>query len=142
MITEEALERVEDLLEELRESSANGVPVLVEGSRDEESLRELGIQGPVLKISGNKKTALNFLEGLAHHKQVIVLTDFDRTGGELASFCSKHLRRLGVEPTANLRERLKVLLHRDVKDIQGLAKFMRGQRAVANKTIVPQRWRK
>jgi len=142
VITEEALERVEDLLEELRESSANGVPVLVEGSRDEESLRELGIQGPVLKISGNKKTALNFLEGLAHHKQVIVLTDFDRTGGELARFCSKHLRRLGVEPIADLRERLKVLLHRDVKDIQGLAKFLRGQRAVANKTIVPRRWRK
>jgi len=141
VITEEALERVEDLLEELRESSANGVPVLVEGSRDEESLRELGIQGPVLKISG-KKTVLNFLEGLAHHKQVIVLTDFDRTGGELARFCSKHLRRLGVEPIADLRERLKVLLHRDVKDIQGLAKFLRGQRAVANKTIVPRRWRK
>lgn len=130
MITEDAFEKIEELFEELRDGSAEGIPVLVEGPRDEESLRELGIRGPILKISGNKKTALNFLEGLAHHEQVIILTDFDRAGEKLARFCSKHLRGVGVEPIADLRERLKVILHRDVKDVEGLAKFLRTQRAV------------
>ena len=125
MIDEEALEEIRELLEELRDYAGEGVPVIVEGARDASALHELGVEKPVVRISGSRKTALNFLEGLSRHQRVVVLTDFDRAGDELARFCVKHLRRLGVEPIADLREKLKVLLHKEIKDVQGLAKFLR-----------------
>ncbi len=123
----EVLEQIEELLDELREHAARGVPIMVEGPRDEGALRELGVSGTMLRVSGTKKTILNFLEGLATYEQVVILTDFDRAGDELAEFCAAHLKRLGPEPIVEIREKLKVLLHKDVKDIQGLAKFLRGK---------------
>jgi 5S rRNA maturation endonuclease (ribonuclease M5) len=123
----EVLEQIQELLNELEEHAARGVPILVEGPRDEEALRELGISGRILCVSGTRKTILNFLEGLVAHEQVVILTDFDRAGNELAKFCATHLKRLGSEPILEVREKLKALLHKDVKDIQGLAKFLRGK---------------
>ncbi len=128
MIDEKTLEQIEELLDELRRYSVEGVPVVVEGVRDEEALRELGVGGDIFRVSGSRQTALNFLEGLAGHRRIVVLTDFDRAGGELARFCAKNLQRLGVEPITDLREKLKALLRKDVKDVQGLAKFLRWQR--------------
>lgn len=127
MTMEETLERIGELLDELREYSAKGTPIVVEGVRDEDALRELDVKGPIFQISSNKRTALNFLEYLARYGRVIVLTDFDRTGEELAKFCLKHLQRLGPKPIVHLREELRALLHKDIKEIQGLSKFLRAQ---------------
>ncbi len=128
MLNLEALEQIEELLSELRECSAQGVPILVEGVNDERTMRELGMEGRIFKVSGSSKTLLNFLEGLTDFKQIIILTDFDRAGDKLAKFCAEHLKRLGVEPVVEFRGKLKAILHKDVKDIEGLARFLRGQR--------------
>jgi 5S rRNA maturation endonuclease (ribonuclease M5) len=127
MIAEETFERIKRLLLELEEYSGEGVPIVVEGSRDEEVLRELNMKGPIFQISSSKKTALNFLEDLARYERVIVFTDFDKAGDELAKFCAKHLQRLGPKPIMYLREELKALLRKDVKEVQELAKFLRNQ---------------
>lgn len=127
MLNLEALEQIEELLSELRACAAQGVPVLVEGADDERALRGLGMEGRIFRISGGSKTLLNFLEGLAGFKQIIILTDFDRAGDKLAKFCAGHLKRLGVEPVVEFREKLKAILRKDVKDIEGLARFLRGQ---------------
>jgi len=134
MITLEILEQVEDLLNELREYTADGTPILVEGSRDVKALRELDVGGQIFKIS-SKKTALNSISDLADYKKVIIMTDFDRTGDELAKFCAKHLQSLGPKPILDIRKKLKALLRKDVKDIEGLAKFLRGQRNALRKTF-------
>jgi len=127
LLTEETLEQVEGLLDELRECSGSGVPTLVEGADDERALRKLDVKGKIFRISSGSKTLLNFLEGLTSFKQIIILTDFDRAGDKLAKFCAEHLRRLGVEPITDTREKLRALLRKDVKDIQGLAGFLRRQ---------------
>ena len=133
MLTEETLEQVEELLDELRESSGEGVPILVEGADDEGALRKLDVNGRIFRASGSSKTLLNFLESLVSFKQIIILTDFDRAGDKLAKFCTEHLKRLGVEPVVEFRGKLKALLHKDVKDIEGLARFLRGQRIALNR---------
>ena len=127
LFAKETLEQVEELLNELREYSSGGVPTLVEGVNDERALRKLDVNGQIFRISSGSKTLLNFLEGLTVFKQIIILTDFDRAGDKLAEFCAEHLRRLGVEPITDIREKLKALLHKDVKDIQGLASFLHRQ---------------
>ena len=100
---------------------------MVEGADDERTLRGLGMEGRIFRVSSSSKTLLNFLEGLVGFKQIIILTDFDRTGAKLAKFCTEHLKRLGVEPVVEFRDKLKAILHKDVKDIEGLARFLRGQ---------------
>ena len=128
MLSPEALKQVEEILDELREHAEAGVPVVVEGARDKRALLAMGVKGNISRISSGKRTALNFLEGLAGHPRVVVLTDFDRAGERLAKFCTKHLQRIGVEPIVEPREKLKRLLYKDLKDIEGLAKFLSGQR--------------
>ena len=130
MLNEEALEQVERLMDELRECAARGVPILVEGADDEGALRRLDVRGQIFMVSSGGKTLLNFLEGLAGFERAIILTDFDRAGDKLAKFCAEHLRRLGVEPEVELREKLKAFLRKDVKDVEGLASFMRTRSAL------------
>ncbi len=101
---------------------------MVEGANDERTMRELGMEGRIFRVLSSSKTLLNFLEGLTDLKQIIILTDFDRAGNKLAKFCAEHLKRLGVEPVVEFRGKLKAILHKDVKDIEGLARFLRGQR--------------
>jgi len=127
LLAKETLEQVEELLDELREFSSDGVPILVEGANDERALRKLNVKAKIFRISGGSKTLLNFLENLTGFEQIIILTDFDRAGDKLAKFCAEHLRRLGVKPIADIREKLKALLRKDVKDIQGLAGFLHCQ---------------
>ena len=127
MLNLEALEQIEELFSELKECSTQGTPILVEGADDERTLRVLGVEGRIFRISSSGKTLLNFLESLAGFKQIIILTDFDRAGNKLAKFCVEHLKRVGVEPVVEFREKLKAILHKDVKDIEGLARFLRGQ---------------
>ncbi len=100
---------------------------MVEGADDERTLRGIGMEGRILRVSSSSKTLLNFLEGLAGFKQIIILTDFDRAGDKLAKFCTEHLKRLGVKPVVEFRGKLKAILHKDVKDIEGLGRFLRGQ---------------
>jgi len=127
LLTKETLEQVEELLDELKEYSSGGVPILVEGADDERALRKLDVKEKIFRISSGSKTLLNFLESLTGFEQIIILTDFDRAGDKLSEFCAEHLRRLGVEPITEIREKLKALLRKDVKDIQGLAGFLRRQ---------------
>jgi 2,5-diamino-6-(ribosylamino)-4(3H)-pyrimidinone 5'-phosphate reductase len=114
---------VEEVLEELREESRQGTPVLVEGLHDREALLSLGVKGEIVHLNGGRNL-LSLLEGLEGCPRVIVLTDFDREGEELALKCSRYLRVMGVEPLLDPRERLKKLLRREVKDVEGMARFL------------------
>ena len=129
MLTNETLEEIDELLDDLRKRALDEAPIIVEGTEDVEALKALGVKGKFHKISSGK-SLLNFIEGFSGSKEVIILTDFDRTGDRLAKFSAKHLKRLGVEPVVEIRGKLKSLVHKDIKDIEGLAKFLQNQRAM------------
>lgn len=129
LLTKETLEQLEELLTELRENASSGTPIIVEGADDVEALRKLGVNGHIHKISGGN-SLLNFIEGFSGSKEVIILTDFDRTGDKLAGFFTKHLRQLGVKPIIEFRDKLKSLVRKEVKDIEGLARFVQKQRTL------------
>jgi 5S rRNA maturation endonuclease (ribonuclease M5) len=127
-ISEEILDEIDEILEQLKQAAVNGMPLLVEGDKDIRGLRKLGIDGNFQKISG-RGTLLSLLERLSGFKEVIVLTDFNKTGEKLANFCAKHLKRIGVNPNTEFWEKLRKLVRKDVKDIEGLARFILTQRA-------------
>jgi 5S rRNA maturation endonuclease (ribonuclease M5) len=127
-ISEEILEEIDEILERLKEAASNDIPILVEGEKDIKALKKLDIDGNFQKISGGG-TLLNLLESLSGFQEVVVLTDFDKTGKKLANFCAKHLRRIGVNPNTEFWEKLGKLMRKDVKDIEGLARFILTRRA-------------
>lgn len=128
LLDSEAFENLQMALEEIRELSSKGVAIIVEGESDEKSLRELEVTGPVYQVPKDGKTSLNSLEDLSGCEEVIILTDFDRTGEDLADFCKEHLEMLGVEVLSVQREKLKNVVRKAVKDIEGLASFVRSER--------------
>ena len=130
LLTTEALEKLEELLAELREQAREGVPIIVEGADDVDALRRLGIERCVRKVA-NGNSLLDFIESFSGGAKVVILTDFDRAGEKLAKFFVRHAKQVGVQPITEFRDKLKSLVRKNVKDIEGLAKFVERQRAEA-----------
>lgn len=101
MRSAERLEMLERALDDLRELNAT-MPVVVEGKRDVAALRALGLHGEILMVhSGN--ALIEVCDRLAErYREVVALTDWDRTGGHIM----RHLRD-------NLRGRVR--LHREIR---------------------------
>ena len=112
----EALERV---LDELRERGP-GVAIIVEGDRDVISLRALKVPPPIIKLNQGV-SLLNLCEDLAReYKAFIVLTDWDRKGGQLARHLERHFRSTGAAVDVDTRRRLKMTLPYQIHDIESL----------------------
>lgn len=137
MLEPEVLEELEKTLEEVKELSKEGTLIIVEGKKDERALRKLGINGEIFRIPHNGKTILNSLEDLPKEEEFLILTDFDRTGEELAKYCRKHLEKLGANVLIDLRRKLRNFIRKAVKDIEGLGKFLQSER-VSNVNYNPK----
>jgi 5S rRNA maturation endonuclease (ribonuclease M5) len=77
-------ERLQKIIERLSHEAENGGVIIVEGTRDKESLRAMGIGGRILCLQSSRRNPLGFAEQLEGEKNVIILTDFDRQGIFLA----------------------------------------------------------
>lgn len=101
---ESLLEKIETL-KELSEEA----PIIVEGKRDEEALRNLGIKAEVLLASS--APFHEFCDAVAKdYPEVILFTDLDAAGSQLAKRLKDSLTKRGVGVNGRLRKRLLGLL--------------------------------
>lgn len=100
MKNDEKLAEIDKLLERLR-----GNWIFVEGKRDKSALQELGIR-EVYTISGNLRLSCQRLAERGYEGKVIVLTDLDRRGDELATLARDELEGQSVTADIKLREAL------------------------------------
>lgn len=110
----ENYEKFEKIIERLREFK--GV-IIVEGKRDEDSLRKLGVQTEILRLSRSSLADVALLA--SEHEEVMILTDFDETGEKLA----KRLYDLLVGLTKvdmETRRELQFIASKDAKGIEDL----------------------
>ena len=82
MEADERYERMWACLEALRLDN-DTAPVLVEGVRDERALRSLGLRGAIQIYNVGRSLPATAEHLVRNHKRVIVLFDWDRTGGNL-----------------------------------------------------------
>jgi 5S rRNA maturation endonuclease (ribonuclease M5) len=115
-LEDELIEEAREALAQVEEFASEGVPILVEGKKDRETLERLGIRGNILELSHGP--TLKFLEGLGC-RRVVILTDFDDRGRELASFCHQHLIKLGAEPILEPYQKLSKL-RKKFKEVESL----------------------
>lgn len=116
------LEALEELIASLLDASGQGAAVIVEGRRDLLALRSLGLSGPVLMAS--RRSALDLAEDAArNYSEIILLTDWDRKGDEMALTIERHLRSAGSRPDGLIRSRLKMLVKKEIKDVESLGRY-------------------
>jgi len=116
-------ESLEELVAELVEASGEGAAIIVEGERDERSLRDLGVSGPIIRAA--RRPALEVAEEAARdYRNVVVLTDWDRAGEELAGKMETYLRSAGAKVDLDTWDRLKRMVRREIKDVESLSRFV------------------
>lgn len=123
MRIEERLEELNRLIQELIQLNKD-TPVIVEGRKDERALRTVGLSGTVLRL--NKGVSIfRTCENIAkEHSRVILLTDWDRRGGQLSRMLREGLEANGVQYEENIRAKLATLCKKDIKDVESLHKHL------------------
>jgi 5S rRNA maturation endonuclease (ribonuclease M5) len=120
-------EKILQILETLREESASGTPIVVEGVKDVDALRDLEVRGSVLTIKTGGKSFLEMVSEIEKKgaAEVILLLDFDRRGREGTKRLKQLLERAGINSNTKFWRRLSGLARRDVQCIEGLTGYMR-----------------
>jgi 5S rRNA maturation endonuclease (ribonuclease M5) len=117
------LERFQRLLDQISYESSNGSTIVVEGQKDQKSLRSIGISGPILCLQSSRRNIVGFVESLTGTKKVIVLTDFDREGVSLAKKLSRMLTAQSLHVNMILWKSLRELTRSEVRSIEELPKY-------------------
>ena len=121
------LEALEELIASLLDASYQGAAIIVEGRRDLQALRALGLPGPVIMAS--RRSALDLAEDAARsYAQIILLTDWDSKGDEMCKTIDYHLRSMGSRPDKEIRSRLKKLVKKEIKDVESLSQYAQRMR--------------
>ena len=117
------LERFQKLINQLSFESSNGSVIVVEGTKDRDSLKEIGITGPILCLQSSRRNTLGFAENLTGSRKVIVLTDFDREGVSLAKKLSRMLNAQSINVNLTLWKNLRELTRSEVRSIEELPTY-------------------
>lgn len=115
------------LVEALSERAEEDVLILVEGRRDVEALRRLGVKGRIVGVKAGRHSLKDVVRNLAERlqpREVILLMDFDMGGIKLASTLARQLEAEGCHPNLDFWVKLKKLMGRQVKDVKGLASYL------------------
>jgi dTMP kinase len=118
----ERLEELETVLEELALLPDDFV-ILVEGRRDVGSLHLLGVKREMIAVQ-TQGGILGVAESLsAAGKKAVILTDWDRKGGQLARLLKQSLGSCCVPFDEDLRRRLSRVSRGEVKDVESLPTY-------------------
>lgn len=120
------MERIQQLLEKLVADSAKGYLIVVEGRKDYEALRHLGVNGEIITAKTSRKSFLDITAEIEKQPcpQLILLLDFDRRGKELTKYLTQHLEAVRIKTNTNYWKELQALVGRDVKDIEGIPTYL------------------
>ena len=119
----ERLEKLEEIIVELKELVKAGAIIIVEGRKDEGSLRYLGINGDIQFAS--KQPLLDLTDSLSKTgKEIVILTDWDKKGNLVARKIIKHLSAYGIMPNTKIRLKLRSLSKKRIKDVESLNNYV------------------
>jgi 2,5-diamino-6-(ribosylamino)-4(3H)-pyrimidinone 5'-phosphate reductase len=117
------IEKIEKTLNKMAINSERGIPILVEGKKDKRSLRRLSIKGEIICIKSNRWNLQDLLSTMKSYDEIIVLTDFDREGEELAKSLENELNFEKIKPNLSFWKDLKRLAGHDLNAIEGLSTY-------------------
>ncbi len=122
----EKLERLEQLLTKLAEETAKGTPIAVEGKKDAQALRELGVNGTIITVKTGGKSFLKAsleIEKLGVSTTILML-DFDRRGKQGTARLKKDLERARIRADTRFWRELQALTGREIQCVESLPTYM------------------
>ena len=106
-------------MDDIAARAEGGAVILVEGLRDRDSMKSLGIEGNIVMTS--QEPLFNLAERVSRQSMdVIVLTDWDERGEEVARNVDAYLKSNGSRPDLEPRKKLRFLTKKEVKDVESL----------------------
>ena len=128
---QEKEEKLTEALNTLAEESAKGTTILVEGRKDAETLRNLGVQGPILTVKTGGKSFLDVISELEEQRlaKVVLLLDFDRRGKQGTNRLRRNLERTGIKVDLVVWLALLGSVGKDVQCVEGLTAYLKRLKA-------------
>ena len=112
------LDEFMDLVWKLELESRYGTPIIVEGRRDAESLRRLGVGGEIISIKSIR--GLRRLFERREVRRVILLMDLDREGEKVMKLVKKSLEGVVREVDTSYWRRLQAFKNLGFTQIENL----------------------
>lgn len=124
---EKKIEKINCLIEDLKGETSMGALLIVEGERDIEALKTIGIESNILAVKSHGKSLQDIIDeiGSISDREIILLMDFDEHGRELTERLARNLERSKVRLNIEFWRKLCSLLENDLKDIEGLATYIK-----------------
>ncbi|HID17220.1 TPA: toprim domain-containing protein, partial [Candidatus Bathyarchaeota archaeon] len=94
---EEKYELLRKLVEVLVSSSESGAAIIVEGKRDESSLKRLGVRKGIFRLKALNKNFYDFVFEVEKAKEAILMLDFDKEGEKMAKKLIEELTKSKVK---------------------------------------------
>ena len=119
-------EKIQIIITKLAEESAKDKPIIVEGKKDAQALRVLGVNGVILTVKTGGKS---FLDATSEIEQlgvgeVILLLDFDRRGIEGTMRLQGNLERLKIKVNMRFWLELRAFVGREIQCIESLPSYL------------------
>jgi len=119
-------EKILKILEVLADESAKGKPIVVEGKKDVDALRALGVAGKVLTVKTGGKS---FLDAVCEIEkmgvpEVILFLDFDRRGREGTKCLKQSLERTEIKNNTKLWRALSAIVGKEIQCVENLTAYM------------------
>ncbi len=112
------------IIQKLRELGPE-TAVIVEGKKDTRTLRFLGITCPIEEVNRGESLVV-FAEKMAkRYSHFIVLTDWDRSGGQIARHLKDFFHGFPVELDEEIRRELANLTTKEIRTVEGLRNYVR-----------------
>ncbi|MEM2910721.1 MAG: hypothetical protein QXO01_06640 [Nitrososphaerota archaeon] len=119
---QELIEKVLKVVSDLKAESESGAVILVEGERDEECLKRLGIKGTILKYT-SMRALLSWAESNGMVR-LIVLTDLDAEGRRIARKVVANLSGRTKEVNISYMRRLSMLRRMGINEIKDIGNLV------------------
>ena len=119
-------EKIEQIITKLTEESAKGKPIVVEGKKDEQALRILGVNGIIVTVKTSGKSFLDAtteIETLGA-QEVILLLDFDRRGKEGTLRLQHNMERSKIKINVQFWRELRALAGRELQCIESITSYL------------------
>ena len=109
--------------------------ILVEGAKDVSALRNIGIDGDfyTVQVEGGPVKAAEYV--WRSGRQAVILTDWDRRGGNLARSLRENLSSLGVGYDDKVRSDMAFLVRMYCKDVESMDSVLFKLRGLSDGSI-------
>jgi 2,5-diamino-6-(ribosylamino)-4(3H)-pyrimidinone 5'-phosphate reductase len=119
-------EKILQILGALVDESAKGTPIVVEGKKDVEALRALGVEGTVVTAKTGGKSFLEVISELEQTGTVeaVLFLDFDRRGKEGTKLLKQNLERAKIKPNDKFWHKLSALIGKEIQCVESLTAYL------------------